>query len=86
VKQTKWATHQFSATERKARAKWRRAQEQRSGLIAGLMTCDYYADRKELHRLLDKRLDTIEKTQASAKTLFPEVDESFIIATSKLTL
>ena len=92
MKQTKWATYKFSADEKKARAKWRRAQENVNDINDALRQYPtaslekFVEQRAELHKRLDKRLDVIEKTIASAKNLFPEVDQSFTVATGRITL
>ncbi len=84
MKKTKWATYKFNAGEKAARAKWRQAQDQRCRIIDGLMLVTIYNSRKQMHERLDRRLDTIEKMEAAAKELFPEVDESFTVATDTI--
>ncbi len=84
MKKTKWATYKFNAGEKAARAKWRHAQEQRVRITEGLMLVPINITRKKLHERLDRRLDTIEKMEAAAKELFPEVDESFTVATDTI--
>ena len=92
MKRTKWATHKFTPDEKKARAKWRRAQENVNDLNDALRQYPtasleaFVAKRAELHERLDKRLDVIEKTITSAKELFPEVDKSFTMATETIRL
>ena len=86
MKQTKWANHEFTAQERQARGKWRRAQEQRSDIVNALKSCDHYMSREDMHKRLDRRLDTMERMQNSARELFPEVGESFTIATIAITV
>ncbi len=86
MKKTKWADHKFTRQERDARAKWRRADGQRSQIVNALMSCDHYMSRGDMHKRLDRRLDVIEKTQASARELFPEVGESFTIASMTISV
>ncbi len=85
MKKTKWATHKFTARESAARAKYRRAEEQRSDIVEALKSCDHYMSREAMHKRLDRRLDTIERMQASAKELFSEVGESFTVATMTIS-
>lgn len=86
MKQTKWAGYKFNADQKKARAKWRQAQETQFAICDAFKMYPGNYSREELHAKLDKRLDIIEKQRASAKELFPEVDESFTVAQMTVTL
>ena len=85
LKPGKYVNHKFNADEKKARAFWRRAMEQETGLCAGLMLI-YQPDRAECHKKLDKRLDQIDRLRSKAKELFPDVGNSFTIASGTIQL
>ena len=85
MKPGKYVHHKFTADQKKARAKWERAREQRLAIEDALMVVTYRVPRQELHDRLDRRLDTIERMEASAKELFPDVSESYTIASGTMS-
>ena len=84
MRQTKWATHKFTKDEKRAQSIWRRCDQERLEINQALKIITWDASRKELHARLDRRLDTIEKGQARAQEMFPQVGESFTVA--KMTI
>ena len=84
MKPGKYVNHKFTADQKKSRAKWERARSQRLAIEEALMVNAYRVPRQELHDRLDRRLDTIERMEASARETFPDVDESYTIASGTL--
>ena len=85
MKPGKYVGHKFNTDQKKARAFWRRATEQECGLRDGLMIIDI-PNRAECHKKLDKRLDQIERLRNTALDLFPDVGESFTVASMTINL
>jgi len=81
---TKWATHHFTKPEREAQKVWRRADKQLSEIVQALKSCDHYMSREDMHKRLDRRLDSIERMQTKAQGMFPDVRDSFTMATMSL--
>ena len=79
MKPGKWVGHHFNDAQKNARATWNRASKQKVLITDALYICDWRS-RAELHKRLDQRLDEIERLQAKALKLFPDVDESFTVA------
>ena len=73
--------NQFTQLEEKARRHWRSLQDKRRTIEAAMGMCANGYTRKELHKLLDHRLDAIEAGEARAIANFPGVKDSFTIAT-----
>ena len=86
MRKTKWASHKFTADEKKAQRLWRRSESQRSDIVEALKSCDHYMSREDMHKRLDRRMDAIEKMQSRAREMFPEVKESFTMATMTVTI
>jgi hypothetical protein len=86
MKPGKYVNHKFTADQKKARAIWRRADEELIAIDDALMVLPIVDDRAELHARLDRRLDAIERGYARAKELFPDVSESFTIASGTMSL
>ncbi len=84
MKTGKYVGHKFTKQELEAQRVWRRSDRQRSEIVEALKSCNHFMSRKAMHKRLDRRMDAIERMQKRAKELFPEVDESFTIATMKL--
>jgi activator of 2-hydroxyglutaryl-CoA dehydratase len=80
----KYVNHKFTADQKKARALWRRQQENYYRLMDALMLTGGGHSRKELHDKLDKRLDEIDRHASMAIELFPDVDESFTISSGTI--
>jgi hypothetical protein len=85
-KPTKWATHKYSEDEAEAQRIWQRAEKRRSNILDGLQTCNWPVKREEYHKLLDKRLDQIERSEQRARDLFTEVEESFNVSEATIKL
>lgn len=86
MKAGKYAKHKFTNQELEAQRIWRRADKQRSEIVNALKSCNHYMSREDMHKRLDRRLNTIERMRNKAKGLFPEVAESFTIATMEIAL
>jgi len=84
MKQTKWANRKFTPAEKKARAMWRQALKEKSEIVQALKSCDHYMTREDMHKRLDRRLDAIKRRQVKATETFPEVGESFTVATDTI--
>ncbi len=82
----KYADHKFTKQELEAQGVWRRSESQRSEIVQALKSCDHYMSREDMHKRLDRRMNAIERMQKRAKELFPEVDQSFTIATMEIAL
>ena len=83
-KRTKWAIHKYSDEALKGQHVWRGAQKRRGEILDSLHTTYWLVKREEYHKLLDKRLDGIERSEEKARGFFPEVEESFTV--SEMTL
>ena len=86
AKAGKFVGHKFSKQERDAQRIWRRSESERSDIVQALKSCDHYMSRENMHKRLDRRMNAIERAQERARSLFPEVDESFTIATMEISL
>lgn len=86
MKAGKYVGHKFTKQERDAQKIWRRADSQQLEIVNALKSCNFYMSREDMHKRLDRRLDTIEKMRNRAKAMFPDVDESFTIATMEMSL
>ena len=86
MKAGKYAGHKFIKQELEAQKIWRRSDKQRSEIVEALKSCNHFMSREDMHKRLDRRMDTIERMQKRAKELFPEVEESFTIATMEIAL
>ena len=84
MKKGKWVGVKLTDDQRKAKGIWERQQAKRSRLADALMLPGIVPDRAECHANLDRLLDGIEKGEQRARDLFPEVAESFTIATMTL--
>lgn len=73
-------TNRWTADQRTARAKWQRASGYRFKLNDALLMAADEKSRAEMHKRLDYVLDLIDKHRAQARELFPDVDESFTVA------
>lgn len=82
----KYAGATFTPDQKKARRWWERAQKDQCALLDALCTTDATLTREEYHARLDKVFDSIERRRAKALDLFPEVDQSFTIATLRVKL
>ena len=85
MKPGKYVNHKFTADQKKARTIWKRADKELFAINDALMMIPLVDDRQDLHARLDRRLDAIEKGYAKAKELFPEVNESFTIASMAIS-
>ena len=85
MKKGKSVGSNFTPAQKRARAKWRRAQEYETKLWDALRTMGPI-DRAKAHKRLDDLLNTVERMRAAAKAEFPDVDESFTIASMVITL
>lgn len=86
MKPGKYAKHTFTTDQNKARALWRRSDNELSAINDALKIIPLVSDHKALHARLDRRLDAIEKRRVRAKTLFADVDESFTIFSLRMPL
>jgi len=86
MKPSKYVGHKFTPEQKRARTIWRRADKELLAIDDALMVIPIVSDRKQLHARLDRRLDAIERGYARAKDLFPDVSESFTIASGTITL
>lgn len=82
----KYVNHKFTADQRRARAIWDRAHKEQLAINDALMVINWGSTREELHARLDRRLDVIERSQARAREIFPDVSESYTIASGVLVL
>lgn len=76
----------WTADQRTARAKWQRASGYRWKLNEALLMPAEEKSRAEMHKRLDYVLDLIDKHRTQARELFPDVDESFTIASMMVRL
>jgi hypothetical protein len=74
----KYVDATFTPEQENARKLWRQQERKWREIWDGLTSCPT-ADRELLHKLLDAKLDHIERIQVTARELFPEVDESFAV-------
>lgn len=86
MKKTKWVKHKFSKDELAAQKIWRRATGEHTKLVEALMSCDHYMSRDDMHKRLDRRLDAIDRGKDRAAKMFPDVSESFTMATGTISL
>ena len=86
MKAGKYVGHKFTKQEREAQRIMRRADKQQSEIVQALKSCNFYMSREEMHKRMDRRMDAIEKMRSRARELFPEVEESFTIATMEIAL
>lgn len=86
MKPGKYVGHKFTKQELDAQRIWKRANKQQFEIIEALKSCDFYMSREAMHKRLDRRMDTIEKMRNRAEGMFPDVAESFIIATMEMSL
>ena len=86
MKPGKYVNHKFTKDQKRARMIWRRVDKELLAIDAALMVIPIVSDRKQLHARLDRRLDAIERGYTRAKALFPDVSESFTIASMEITL
>ena len=80
MKPGKYVGHKFTKDQKRARWIWKRYREQEFAINDALMVITLGETRQALHDRLDRRLDTIAKGKARAEEMFPEVCESFTIA------
>ena len=74
----------FTEEQIQARRYWKQASESLDCIVNGLVAPTINPTRENLHKKLDLRLDRIEKLENKARTLFPDVQKSFTIATYTL--
>ena len=86
MKPGKYAGHKFTKDQKTAQRLWRLSDSELSEINEALKICNWGSTRKQLHDRLDRRLDAIEKRNDKAKALFPDVDESFTIASMTISL
>ncbi len=86
MKAGKYVDHKFTQDQKKARMLWRLSNKEICEINDALKIITWGSTRKAMHDRLDRRLDTIEKRQASAKALFSDVENSFTIATMDIAL
>lgn len=80
MKPGKYANHKFTKEQKRARAIWDRAHKEQLAIHEALMVITWGNSREELHARLDRRLDAIERGQARAREIFPDVSESYTIS------
>lgn len=81
MKPGKYVNATFTPEQEQARRMWSRALKLRVELADGMkIALDTCRTRADWHKWLDRRLDNIEAIRADALKLFPDVDESFVIA------
>lgn len=76
----KYAGHNFTPDQLRARAWWRKSHDMESKLLEALIAPARIYEREELHAKLDKVLDSIAARRARAVDLFSDVGGSFTIA------
>ena len=86
MERTKWGAHTFTETETKARKQWQHTWKRQVELLEALHACAIPASRDEWHAKLDRELDKIDRVQSLARAAFPEVENSFTIATETIRL
>lgn len=84
MKAGKYANHKFNKQELNAQRIWRQADGQQSEIVNALKSCDFYMSREDMHKRLDRRLNTIKRIRNRAEGLFPDVAESFTIASMEI--
>ena len=82
----KYVGHKFTKDQKRARTIYRRAEKELLTIGDALMVIPIVSDRKKLHARLDRRLDVIERKYTKARELFPDVSESFTIASMTMKL
>ena len=85
IKPGRWMGVEFTADQVKARKIWK-AKEKRRTEITDTLHSVSYLDRDEAHKRLDRVFDTIERQTERAVKLFPEVGESFTVASFTISL
>jgi len=85
MKKGKYAGKRFTQDQARARFMWTRAQEQ-INVVCNALRCVDEPTRVEAHKKLDQRYDEIDRLRALAKDLFPDVQESFVIASMTIKL
>ena len=86
MKPGKYVGHKFTKDQKQARRLWERYREQEATINDALMVITLGETRQVLHARLDRRLDTIAKGKARAEEMFPEVRESFTIASMTISV
>ena len=84
MKEGKYVGVTFTPDQERARAIWVRQRAKRYRLADALVMPGIVPSREECHAKLDRLLDGIEKQESRARELFPEVNESFTIATMRM--
>ena len=72
---------QYTEEQKQARRYWTQASESLNAIVDGLVAHTVNPTRANLHTKLDQRLDRIERLEKKALATFPEVQNSFTIAT-----
>ena len=75
---------QYTQEQKQARRYWELASESLDSIVNGLVAPTINPTRENLHKKLDQRLDRIESLKRKALIDFPEVQDSFTIATYNL--
>lgn len=86
MKRGKYVGYNFTPDQNRARAMSNKALSRRVTLANTLMTSPDNHTREYWHKRLDWYLDQIDRLNADAETLFPDVDESFVIASMEIKL
>ena len=86
MKPGKYVNHNFTADQKHARMLWRQSDEQIVEINNALKIITWGTTREAMHERLDARLDTILKRQERAKGLFPDVENSFTIASMTMPI
>ena len=90
LKPGKYVGHTFTEDQKKARRWWRRQGEMEVDIRRALQLLpniiDPSKDRERLHKKLDAVLNDIEMTRKRAEKLFPDVNESFTISSTTISI
>lgn len=86
MKPGKYAGAAFTPDQIRARAMSNKAMSRRVQLANLLTTSPSHHPRSYWHERLDWYIDQIERLDADARSLFPDVEESFTIASMEIKL
>lgn len=82
------AADNWTEDQRAARGHWARARAYEAAIFNALESGEDGAmvQRERLHRRLDRMLDIIDQHKARAQQLFPDVEDSYTIASTRMRL
>ena len=83
-KKGKWADVELTENQKQGQRMWRAAQKRRQKIESALRLPAVNSTREELIARMNWYLDRIENSEQGARILFPEVEESFTIASTTI--